>query len=381
MSGIVQQADDGRNDGPNDGPTDGAPWLAPVALAFYAANAGNGSFADALTLAQESLGADTVFYYVARLADGTRQDHHVGGAIAVERMNDYTRRWAWQNPRNRVWPQLPDGGVVDFDSVIPAAVFARTPIWRHFMREHAPALYSLGLAVTPAEGFQARLGFGRTEASGPFPAAARARLAALAPHLRRAARVRALAQEAPRRQHAAAAADGTGELADDVFAALHLAVARYATDGRFITANAALRRLAARGDGLSIGPAGLMAAGIAEAIRNPEAAGRFAIDRTEGAVPYLAEAIAVPGAARVLLVVSDPAAPRAPGADALSALFGLSGPQADLARAIAAGISLADHARGAALPIETVRSRLKAVLARTGCRRQVELAALLARLP
>ncbi|WP_291298222.1 hypothetical protein [Elioraea sp.] len=356
-------------------------WLAPVALAFYAANAGTGSFDDALALVTKSLGADTVFYYVARLADGTRQDHHVGGAIAAERLDDYTDRWASQNPRQRVWPELPDGAVVDFDAVVPADVFAMSTAWRGFMREHVPMLHALGLAVTPIAGLQARLGLGRTEASGPFPASTGARLAALAPHLRRAARIHLLGQDEPSPQDKAALMRSTGALAADVFATLDLAVARYTDDGRFLTANAALRRLAARGDGIILGPNGPVASGIAEAIRNPNAAGRFAISRTEAAIPYIAEAIAVPDAPRVLLVVTDPAAGAAPGNGALSALFGLSEPQAAVARAIASGLSLAAHARQAAIPMETARSRLKAVMARTGCRRQVELAALLARLP
>lgn len=348
-------------------------WLAPVALAFYAANADSGSFGEALALAQEILGADTVFYYVARLADGTRQDHHVGGAIAPARLDDYTERWAWQNPRQRVWPELPDGAIVDFDAVMPAGDFAQTSAWRGFMREHVPMLHAVGLAVTPAPGLQARLGLGRTAESGPFPATTKARLAALAPHLRRAARARLLGRDEGRAS--------TGELASDVFATLDLAVARYTAEGRFLTANAALRRLVARGDGLSLGPAGLMAPGVGDAIRNPEVTGRFAIARSEGTIPYLAEAIAVPEAPRVLLVVTDPANATVPGDAALAALFGLTEPQAALARAIASGVSLAAHARRAAIPIETARSRLKAVMARTGCRRQAELAALLARLP
>jgi DNA-binding CsgD family transcriptional regulator len=347
-------------------------WLAPVALAFYAANAGSGSFGEALALAQDSLGADTVFYYVARLADGARQDHHVGGIIAADRLDDYTEGWAWQNPRQRVWPELPDGAVVDFERVMPAEAFARTPAWQGFMREHVPMLHAVGLAVVPAAGLQARLGLGRTEASGPFPATTKARLAALAPHLCRAARTRLLGREERR--------PDDGALAADVFATLDLGVARYTTEGRFLTANAALRRLAARGDGLSIGPGGLIAPGIADAIRNPGSTGRFAISRSEGTIPYLAEAIAVPEAPRVLLVVTDPATPQVPGDAALAALFGLTGPQAALARAIAAGVSLTAYAQHAAIPMETARSRLKAVMARTGCRRQVELAALLARL-
>ncbi|MCR5856486.1 helix-turn-helix transcriptional regulator [Mesorhizobium sp. J428] len=64
----------------------------------------------------------------------------------------------------------------------------------------------------------------------------------------------------------------------------------------------------------------------------------------------------------------------------LQALFDLSPTEARIAAFIAAGRTVDEIALGDAKSVETVRNQLKSVLAKTGCRRQVDLARLLARL-
>jgi DNA-binding CsgD family transcriptional regulator/PAS domain-containing protein len=361
-------------------PADDA-WLAPVALAFYGASMERNSLGEALERCRRAFGADTMFYYVGRLDDAARLDHHVSGAIARDRLGEYTARWARENVRQRAWAELPDGAVVDFDAVVPPASFEDTAVWQDFMRRHVPMLHAIGLAVSPAPGLQARLGLGRTKASGPFSDGDRARLLALAPHLRRAARARLRLLDA-----AACAPASAPALASDAFAALELAVATHAQDGRFLAANPALRRLAARHDGLALGPGGIAparpaeAASLAAAIRAPQGTTQLRLSRLGTTVPYVARVVPTEAATR-LVIVTDPAAPITATPDELAALFGLSPEQAALAGAIASGRSLAAHAAEAGIARETARSRLKAVMARTGCRRQAELAALLAALP
>ncbi len=351
-------------------------WIAPVALALYGAAAGETEMSVALDGCLKALSADTIFFYTARLEDGLRIDHHIRGVANPGMVDEYTARWAAMNRRTRGWPEVPDGTIIDFDAVVPPEEFASSAVWLGFMRHHVPMLHAIGLAVSVAPGFQARFGFGRTPTSGPFPPCAKHRLAALVPHLGRVATARmrglTLAAATP--------------LAPAAFAAVSLAVARYGRDGSFLGANAALHAMAARRDGFVVGPAGIEPARpadralLAEAIRRAEGTQILPLGRRGAAVPYIAEVIAAPGQP-VLVVVKDPASQATARAEDLAAMFGLTEAQAKLARDIAAGVPLAVHAAAEGIPAETARSRLKAVLARTGCRRQAELAALLARLP
>ncbi|MCU0986915.1 MAG: hypothetical protein MUC89_18595 [Acetobacteraceae bacterium] len=352
-------------------------WLPPLALAFYAAAAGTADLEAALDLSRETLAADSSFFYVSRLVDGRRFDQHICGAVTREKLDEYTAVWAKQNPRQTLWAAVPDGHVVNFDDLVPPEAFARTEVWRSFLSQHIPMLHSIGLVVTVGPGLQARFGLGRTGGNGPFPPGTTERLAALSPHLRLAARARM-------RRIGALAASPLPEAAVD---ALELAVARYGRDGRFLGANAALHRLAAQEEGFSIGPGGLEPAraedraALAAAIRRAHGTSTVALWRRHAPVPYVAAVVAASdGPEQVVVIVSDPAAAALPRTDQLGALFGLTEAQAHLARAVAAGVPLGAFAKAEGTPIETVRSRLKVVLARTGCRRQADLAALLARL-
>lgn len=79
----------------------------------------------------------------------------------------------------------------------------------------------------------------------------------------------------------------------------------------------------------------------------------------------------------VLVTVRDPdEAQRLPVA-ALQQLFDLTPAQARLSAALAAGDSLESYARRCGVTLNTARSTLKSVFARTGCRRQAELVVVL----
>jgi DNA-binding CsgD family transcriptional regulator len=73
--------------------------------------------------------------------------------------------------------------------------------------------------------------------------------------------------------------------------------------------------------------------------------------------------------------------PDAPDAALIRALFDLSASEARVARGIASGHTIAQIAASSGVTRETVRSQVKAVLAKTGTTRQAVLAALLAGLP
>jgi DNA-binding CsgD family transcriptional regulator len=65
----------------------------------------------------------------------------------------------------------------------------------------------------------------------------------------------------------------------------------------------------------------------------------------------------------------------------LSQLFGLTPTESSIANWLAAGRTIAAYAKNRRVSVATARSQLKAVLAKTGLSRQVQLVAALARLP
>jgi len=82
-----------------------------------------------------------------------------------------------------------------------------------------------------------------------------------------------------------------------------------------------------------------------------------------------------------VLVVTPVAAPEAPDAQVIRALFDLSPSEARVARSLTRGQTIDQIASGSGVTRETVRSQVKAVMAKTGTTRQAEVAALLAGLP
>lgn len=87
-----------------------------------------------------------------------------------------------------------------------------------------------------------------------------------------------------------------------------------------------------------------------------------------------------PGAARALVVVKSLSDEQALFRR-LQALFGLSLAEAAVAAALSRGEALSDVALARGVTEATVRSQLKALFAKTGCRRQAQLVALVSSLP
>jgi DNA-binding CsgD family transcriptional regulator len=178
----------------------------------------------------------------------------------------------------------------------------------------------------------------------------------------------------------------------DALDALEEGLAVHDGPGRQVFANAALRRLAAAGDGLGrAGPAGAAVApsdpAAQRALRRAlaaaaaGAAAELALPRPSGAPPYLLRCAPMPGpggAGWALLRVADPARRRrAPSAAALRAGFGLTAAEAALAEALCAGGSLAGFAAARGASVHTARTQLRALLAKTRTDRQADLVGLL----
>lgn len=123
-------------------------------------------------------------------------------------------------------------------------------------------------------------------------------------------------------------------------------------------------------------------------LQSPETlrAGRsIALESRDGEERAVLHLIPVLGSARdifsntaALAVLTKPGAAAGVATPLLRALFDLTPAEADLAAALAAGETLEDIAARQGRGIETLRSHLKKVRQKTGCRRQPELVALLA---
>jgi len=131
-------------------------------------------------------------------------------------------------------------------------------------------------------------------------------------------------------------------------------------------------------------------------LRNPCANQRFAaglaavtareqlqigVPAARGAKPVVIRITrAGPTCERRLLMVMDLSQRASPTVHLLQELFGLTHSEAEVAQGIGEARSLQALARAQGLSLQTVRSQLRAVFAKTGVRRQVELAVLIARL-
>jgi DNA-binding CsgD family transcriptional regulator len=109
----------------------------------------------------------------------------------------------------------------------------------------------------------------------------------------------------------------------------------------------------------------------------------FVLPRSRGGLPLVGQVVPITGAAhdvfmlaRAALVITDPFARIDRAAAPVSEAFGLTGAEARMALKIAAGQQLAEIAALEKITMETARSRLKLVFAKTGTHRQTELALL-----
>ena len=161
---------------------------------------------------------------------------------------------------------------------------------------------------------------------------------------------------------------------------------------RVLHANAAARRVAARGDGILLGADGLAAApgagaGLLDLLLADTARGRVTqplhLPRRYGGLPYVLTAWPVPapdllaGSASVAVAVRilDPDASDATGVARACALLGLSAQEAAIVTLLVEGADPSEIAASMSLRPGTVRTYLASVFRKTGCHRQGALVA------
>ena len=98
-------------------------------------------------------------------------------------------------------------------------------------------------------------------------------------------------------------------------------------------------------------------------------------------MPLRRSAYDILGQSFALLVFTPVGAERGASLELIQSLFGLTAAEARVARGVSMGRTLEDIAGEGGVAMTTVRSQLRRVLEKTGCGRQAELAAVLARIP
>ena len=129
----------------------------------------------------------------------------------------------------------------------------------------------------------------------------------------------------------------------------------------------------------------LYADGIMQCGRNHKAVLSFALKGTNDAPPAVAHLIPIHGQVHdvfargdIVLLITPLTTPGIPQADVIAALFDLTPAEARVTRLICEGKTAQAIGRNLSLSPETIRTQTKAVLAKVGVRRQIELVRLLA---
>lgn len=292
--------------------------------------------------------------------------------------------WAAINPRpQRLAASPPVGFITDYDYFTQEEL-DNDPTY-DFCRKRGLG-YSTGTLFNVPSGDSIIFSFEKAHAKGPVPPKVTAFLDQLRPHLGRAAllaarlgleNARAMTQTLAEVGLPAAVLRGPGRLyaANPLFEALMPELCQDRT-ARLTFSDPAIDRLFT--DGLQL---------FARAITGLSARNvcSIPVPAQRGRVPMIVHLLPVRRAARdifsqasALLVVTPVDRDAVPSAEVIAGLFDLTPAEARVARGVAGGLTLGAISDTAGISRETVRSQLKAVLAKTGLSRQAELVALLA---
>lgn len=312
------------------------------------------------------------------------QEHFIGTPEAVQVFAGGAAA-GWQGERNPRAPRLfgakHAGFLTDLD-VFTREEMDREPYFTEFLRPLGLG-WGTATAIEVPSGDMIAFDVERSFERGPVERAVVERLDQLRPHLARASMLSArLAFE--RSRAAALALEHVG-----------LPAAVLGRDSRIMAANPSLEAMmpgvvqdrrarvaltehtadALLGEAL----ARLALPGEAGGVRSfPIAARREQPPLIVHLVPIRLSANDVFSSASAILVLTPVVPAEVPTADVLQGLFDLTAAEARVARGIAARKTVETIAESLGLSRETVRSQLKAVLAKTGAPRQGDLAALLA---
>ncbi len=371
--------------------------IAALSVSLYEAVLdGRGLLAAVAPLAAR-IGATSHSIHQTRYRDGRAVGSVVAGqgGCSAEAREEYARVWVRHCPRAHALSTL-DPARGEVSDLGPLEEWRSSRVWTRWGRPNGAGYHVLAVPLQRQANSLSGILFNRREDEPAFGAAERDMLHTVLQPLRRA-----FAAEA----RLAAARLGPEEAPWRGLDAMPDGIALLDADRRLVFANAALRRMAAAdggfrlcdGTGLDL-PDPAQRVALARAVTAAlaaaegrigllDSAGSLALPRAGGRPPLLIRALpVVPGQVAAgfrgaMLMVADGARRPRPSAALLGRMFGLTPAEASLAATLAAGRTVAEHATRRGISVETARSQMAAIRRKTGCRRQADLAALLARLP
>ncbi len=306
------------------------------------------------------------------------------------------RGWLAHNPRVlRGIPAMRDPArVLTEQHIFSPRELDHLPFNAEYVNAHGLRHFA-GCYLVPAGGRSLMLSLERAPRSGAFTPAEVEAMERVVPHLQRAGRLALRIAEA-RAGSTLEAFDllrCAGLLLDGAGAVLRMNGRAAALMGAGLTvlqgaliaqhgpSNVALGRLIGSVLGGAVGPR----RGSLGPVCRPVAVPRPVAPGALPAAPLLVHAAPLPGAAgdlfqqaRAVLLIVDPAEAHPPAEGLLRELYGLTAAEGRLARMLGDGRDLGEAAVALGVAVSTARTQLKAVFAKTGTRRQAQLAVLLA---
>lgn len=323
----------------------------------------------------------------ARTHDGTC---YQGVAIGLDD-DDYQQQFLGVWSKRNVWaackPVTKAGEILTTREILPKPKLVKSEMYADYL--HPRGLHEgMRLAIWSGPHGIEDISLLRPWSMGAYTARERGLATALMPHLRRSA---ALSRRV-------AEVEATSLASTAALEQIRLPVLLLDMTGRIVLANRSALELLRQADGLAASAAGLSAATASATVRLQAALRETAgargrrlsttvrLPRPSGqpdlvftAIPLNPGSGIMPLQPAILAFISDPAAELGSKSERLSAFFGFTPAEAALAQALLKGENLASIAHRTNRSVNTVRTHLARLMAKTGTSRQSELLLLLGR--
>lgn len=329
----------------------------------------------------ERLGARSgVIHWRHRDEDG--EEISYSGHFSAEQMDAYGRHfgdhdlWAHAiraaDACNRAW---------NCAELVAPSDYGASRIYNEWIRPMGDDTYHCVGGLLRLGPIDAEVGFHRGQGQPAFDAADVRVVDEYLVHLRWLVGIRHKLRAADRAEASLAAAQD----------ALGMGVVTMTGDGRVLGCNRRAQAILRRADGLVLRGGrlhtlrtphrGTLAAAIARAAACEGYVGALLVPRAEGGCYELSLTSCWSGFRReVQVFVHDPDERDVTLVARLRAMYGLTAAEAEIAVAIGT-TAIGDLAAARGTSVETVRSQIKAISAKLGCKRQLEIVALVAKLP